>query len=445
MKGMKMITIFGETIRRHGFWVFDALSGGEVKKYLLDMEKKMQREFDAPSDDLEKLLNHAVNTTEFYGKFKGYSSIKDFPIITKKLVNEKYNQFFSSEYKNKPLHKVMTSGSTGERFTMQQDSHKRKRVITELIYFLEKSGFKLGYRHVYAKVWFSGNQQAKLTRLAHNMIMFDCSVLSENSLHRLYQILQKGNYVKCLTGYATCLEAIALYFDKKGYTPDMFDMEIIVSGAERLEHRAKALLKKVFGCTVVSRYANNENGFLAQQPIDDDYFILNNAHYCFETLQLDADEPAPYGERARLVVTDIYNHATPLIRYDTGDIVIAGLSGNDGAKEMILTELSGRKDEIIYDTRENKINPHFVSLTFRRFDRLPQFQFIQESLKNFTVKLENVRGVYDDEDIKKTVKELVGADANVKIEHVDKIPLLSSGKLKKIICNYKVAPKEVHL
>jgi phenylacetate-CoA ligase len=431
------MTMFSEAIRRYGFWCVDAIGGGQVRQYVLDLEKKMHEKSDVSSDDLRNLLDHAVNTTEFYGKFKGYSSITDFPIIKKNLVKEKYDQFMSSDSKNKPLHKTMTSGSTGERFIMLQDGHKRKRVIAELIYFLKQCGFRLGYKHVYARIWSEDVKKTKVVLMAHNTIMFDCSSLSAKSMDILYQMLHKGNSVKCLTGYATFLEAIAIYFEKKGYTPDLFDLKVVISGAERLELRAKTLLKKVFGCTVVSRYGNWENGFLAQQTNAGDNFILNTAHYFFETLKLDSDKPAPYGESARLVLTDLYNYAMPLIRYDTGDIVIAGVSGNGGSAKMLLTELSGRKDDVIYDTQGNKISPHFIAQCFRRYDKLPQFQLVQNNLKQFTLKLEGVSGLYDNDDFQNTIKTLVGSDAIVEIEHVDKIPHLSSGKFRKIICNYK--------
>jgi len=110
--------MLGELIRKNMFWLFDALSGGLVRKYLLNLEKTMQQGNDASSDDLQKLLNHAVSTTEFYKEYSGYSGITDFPVIKKNMIKEKYDQFISSEYKNKRLHKVKTSGSTGERFVM---------------------------------------------------------------------------------------------------------------------------------------------------------------------------------------------------------------------------------------------------------------------------------------------------------------------------------------
>ena len=326
--------MFSETIRRYGFWFVDALSGGQVRQYVLDLEKKLQVNLDTSSGDLRNILNHAVNTTEFYKPFRGFSNITDFPIIKKSLIKGKYDQFMSSEYKNKRLHKVSTSGSTGERFFLLQDMQKRKRVIAELIYFYEQCGFHLGYKYVYLRIWHRGNKKSKLVEIAENLIMFDCSSLSDASLDRLYELLMKDRSIKCLAGYATSLKAVAFYFEKKGYNPGMFNLEIISSGAESLEPQAKALLKKVFGCPVISRYSNNENGILAQQPIDSDHFILNTAHYFFETLRLDTDETAPYGEPARLVVTDIYNYAMPLIRYDTEDIVIMGNMDVQGHKKI---------------------------------------------------------------------------------------------------------------
>lgn len=429
--------MFSEAIRRYGFWLVDALGGRQIRKYLLNMEGKLQGNSDMSSDDLRKLLNHAVRTTAFYRQFRHYSSISDFPIITKGLIKENYDQFISSDYKNKRMYKIGTSGSTGERFVMLQNRQKRKRVLAELIYFYGQCRFRLGYRYVYIRVWYRDYQKTKMVTMAQNLIMFDCSSLSDQSLDRLYELLTKDRTIKCLTGYATSLAAIAVYFDKKGYRPEMFNLAIICSVSERLDPRDKALLKKVFDCPVVSRYSNQENGVLAQQSIDSDNFILNTAHYFFETIRLDDDEPAPYNEPARLIVTDLYNYAMPLIRYDTGDIVVMEKQRENDSEKKVLTEVLGRQEDVICDTQGNKISAYCIIFGFRRFEWLPLFQFIQENLKQFTVKVEGAHNLYDDEDIRKTVKEIVGADADVKIEHVDKIPRLSSGKVKRIICNYE--------
>ena len=78
-------------------------------------------------------------------------------------------------------------------------------------------------------------------------------------------------------------------------------------------------LEQAFHCKCVSRYANEENGFLGQDYTKNNIFIPNRANYYIEILKLDSEESAELNEVGRIVVTDLYNYAMPMIRYDTGD------------------------------------------------------------------------------------------------------------------------------
>jgi phenylacetate-CoA ligase len=93
---MEVLTILNETVRRYRFWLVDAMSGGQVRKNILDIKTKMHEKSDASSNDLRNLLDRAFNTTGFFGRYKAYSSIMDFPVIKKSPVKEKYDQFMSS-------------------------------------------------------------------------------------------------------------------------------------------------------------------------------------------------------------------------------------------------------------------------------------------------------------------------------------------------------------
>lgn len=299
-----------EKMRENGFWIVDALRWkGQVRQYYLNL-KKVLGDNDTNASYRE-ILSHACATTDFYKPFRGYSDIAAFPIINKRTIKEHLEQFISSAYKGKTLHAARTSGSSGERFMIKQNREKRNRVLAELIYYNEQCGFHLGERYIYSRMWYENNRKSKLVQIAENMLPLNCSSLSDTSLEKLFDLLRKDRSIKMLKGYASSLAAVADYFDRQGFTPDLFHLKLIVSGAERLDPVIKTALKKVFGCTVVSRYANNENGVLAQQGLSDDVFHLNTAHYYFECLQPDHDEPATFGQPARLVLTDLYNWATP--------------------------------------------------------------------------------------------------------------------------------------
>ena len=414
----------------------DALTGSLVRDFYWDLKNKLEKIPEQPPE-LNVLLSHAVNTTEFYKTLNGYSGIHGFPIIKKSLIKDNYNQFISSAFINKNLHKMKTSGSGGERFTVLQNKEKRKRVLAELIYFNERCGFNLGERYIYYRSWFQDNQKNKLVQIAENMLPISCMSLSDDALHTFFVLLQKNKSIKMLKVFASTLGAIVDYSERHRFTPDMFNLKIIISGAERLDPLERRRAENVFGCPVVSRYANQENGLFAQQDIDNDTYILNTAHYYFEFLNLDGNEPAAYGQPARLIVTDLYNWAMPLIRYDTGDIVVADINEINGLRKTILTDISGRSDETIYDSHGNKISPHAPRLTFHQYDCMRQYQLIQDDLTHFTLRLEGVRGIYNDEDIRHSLRKIIGMDAEVKIEHMEKIPNAASGKFKKVICNYR--------
>ena len=66
-------------------------------------------------------------------------------------------------------------------------------------------------------------------------------------------------------------------------------------------------------------YGNNENGFLACQVGEEDRYTVDLYNFYIEMLRLDSDDPVKPGELGRIVVTDFYNKAFPMIRYDTGD------------------------------------------------------------------------------------------------------------------------------
>jgi len=383
---------------------------------------------------LNNLLNHAVSSTEYYSQYKNYNSLKDFPIIDKNIIKKYYDKFISINYKNKALHSMSTSGSTGTPFTIYQDMNKRKRVLAEIIYFGELCGYNLGDRNAYLRVWTNKNKKNFFDAWKQNLIMIDISKLDKSNLKKIRDIIIKDKKLKCILGYATSLDIISRYLLEQGDNPNMFNVKIVISGAEVLSEKTRMNLKKVFGCDVVSRYSNQENGILAQELIDKNYFIINNASYYFEFLKLNSDEEANPGELCRVVLTDLYNYAMPMIRYDTGDLAIVEEHHKYG---KVITSIEGRKVDFIYTTNGNMLSPYVVINNMWDFDKIKQYQLIQENKCDYTLKLNGAKGIYKDSEILDVFKSLLGENANINIEHVEGIPLLKSGKFQPTVCKYR--------
>ncbi|GGZ93859.1 hypothetical protein [Algibacter mikhailovii] len=182
----------------------------------------------------------------------------------------------------------------------------------------------------------------------------------------------------------------------------------------------------------MSRYSSEEIGIVAHQTIDSqEHFIVNNASYYIELLKFDEDTPAEAGEHGRIVVTDLFNYSMPIIRYDTGDIAKM-LKTDDGTLKF--ESIEGRRMDLIYDTQGNLISSFVVYTNFYPFySLLNQYQFIQTAQKDYLVKLNIKHEFVHEKDLIISLKKEFGNDANIKIEYVDEIPPLASGKRKKVV------------
>lgn len=383
---------------------------------------------------LQRVLNHAVQTVPYYKKLQP-KSFREFPIVDKNLIKSTWVELHSEEYKDKPVHYMSTSGSTGTPFVMEWDMGKRKRQLAELIYFNELVGQKLGQPYIYFRVWTEKNRKSKKELWMQNLTPINILHLDDSTMEGIRQRLKSKPYINFCLAYASTYEYLEKYLTLKGDQPEMFHTQTFVSGSEVLSMRTKRAIKDRIGCKVIDRYSNEENGFLAQSKDMTEIFDVNIASFRIEVLSQDSDKPVKIGEVGRIVVTDLYSFAVPLIRYDTGDLAIKE-EEQDGWTTKLRT-IQGRRVDVIYDTVGNPLTAHTWSVYMWKYEKLKQYQFIQEEAKCYLLKVNGAKGIYEDEEMIVHLKSVLGKDADVRIEHVDGIPMLASGKFKKTVCLYQ--------
>ena len=431
-----------EFCRNQAFWAMDALRGGKVKKAYDFIEKcdkgiwtdaeiqKYQEEY------LSKLLCHAQKTVNAY---KGQNSINisQWPVVRKVDLKDKLDDHISSEYNKEDLIVMSTSGSTGTPFRCYQDVLKKRHVNAEVLYYNGLVGFKIGRRIIYFRSIVGEVSKSKLTQFAQNIRLIDCQNLGDEDVReRLKEIKAcSANGGGMVLSYASTLDAFRKYFQKYG-ADEAKGCKVygIVSGSELLQDITRDSLEKAFGCKVVSRYANEENGFLGQDDVDNNVFIPNRADYYYEILKLTSDEPAAKGEVGRIVVTDLYNYAMPFVRYDTGDVGAWVETTHHGKKVLGIGKFGGRVVDMIFDTKGNQISPHAITNNMWEFQGVKQFQFVQKDAKKYLLKLNVDKESFSQESrMLSILKERFGDDADFKIEYCDEIPVLASGKRRYIV------------
>ena len=94
--------------------------------------------------------------------------------------------------------------------------------------------------------------------------------------------------------------------------------------------------------------------------------------------------------------------------------------------------------DAIYNTKGDLLSSFVITNGMWNYSELLQYQFIQRGSKEYTFKL-NIDGYFTRENkLVNEFKSYLGIDAKINIEYVDEIPLLSSGKRRKVInsCNF---------
>jgi phenylacetate-CoA ligase len=429
--------------RNKSFYLVDRLKGGRIKHQLKEIELCIKRPnsdkaLKIRSENLQRLLTHAVKTTPYYKTENSANGISEFPVIRKTIIQNDFELFQSSEFKDKDNFKVSTSGSTGVPFFLFQDQGKRNRNHADVIYFFNEGNFSVGNRLYELEVWRGHNVKGKLKAWIQNAVQFDISRLTDDRVKTFLELLKSDKQSKkTMLGFASAYEMIAQYLEKNEIYLNDLGLTSAIANSEYLNHYTKTTLGKHLNTTVLSRYSSEEIGIIAQQTINSpNNFVINHASYHVELLDLENDTPVKPGEFGRIVVTDLFNFAMPIIRYDTGDIAKLGVSKN-GA--MQLEEIEGRKMDLIYDSQGNIISSFVIYTKFYKYYKLlKQYQFLQQGEKDYEIKLNLQDDVFEFEnDLITDVKSDFGIDANITISYVDEIPALASGKRKKVINNFK--------
>lgn len=162
-------------------------------------------------------------------------------------------------------------------------------------------------------------------------------------------------------------------------------------------------------------------------------FFLNDASYVFEILKLGSDLPAERGELGRIVITDLFNYAFPMIRYDTGDVGVFG--EKDGRK--VLTALYGRRMDLVYDINNSVISPMSLARVFKHYEEIQQWQFIQHNKTEYEVRLVLLDGKKLNIELIDSLQLIFGKYAQIKFTIVNDIPLLDSRKRKPVVNLWK--------
>lgn len=122
----------------------------------------------------------------------------------------------------------------------------------------------------------------------------------------------------------------------------------VSSSSETLLPKMRSVISDVFGAPVLDSFACTE-GLVGKAAPDDDVFVFNTDMCIVELVDADYRPVRPGVTSAKALVTNLFNLAQPLIRYELTDVFIR--QPDAAAHGYLRARVQGRSDDVLrYDT-----------------------------------------------------------------------------------------------
>lgn len=191
-----------------------------------------------------------------------------------------------------------------------------------------------------------------------------------------------------------------------------------------------------FNAKITDVYSSQEIGMMALQCPDSDLYHVVAPNCYLEVLRADG-QPCEVGETGRVVVTDLQNYATPLIRYDIGDYAEVGPPCACGRGWPTLKRILGRERNLMILPDGTRHWPLTGFDRFREIAPIQQYQFIQTSRETMDVRLVVERPLKGDEEeaLRHHMQQSLGYSYIIAFQYFDQaLPRSASGKFEEFLC-----------
>lgn len=398
-----------------------------------------------------RLLDYAYNNTVYYKEvfdqlslkpkdIQSFSDLNQLPVLTKDILIDRGDDLISKEYAKSDLIKDSSGGSTGKPTIFYKDAYRNSIRRADQYRHDKWSGWDIGKK--YALLWGAPGDNSHYKNLKEriyfryierNIILdaFDVSVKKYDEFTRQLESYKPS----MILGYANLLYQYALYL-KKDMPTHKIRPKGIVSSAETLTSEMREVIEETFHCKVFNRYGSREVGLIASEcdrqsglhiNYDNIHLEIVDSHY----------KPVTVGNAGNILVTDYYNKAMPLIRYELGDVgVMSTKQCECGRKLPLLEKVVGRKSDFFKSRDGVLVHGEYFTHLFYGLEGVKQFQVIQTKVDEVVINIAQSKQA-DLTIVKSSINSKLGGDINIIVNIVDKIPPSASGKFLFVRSNIK--------
>lgn len=346
---------------------------------------------------MKSLVEYAYNDILFYKEFydrksfnpkqlKSFDDLKRIPIIDKTILNEYDLEKRSVDVKDRYI--VNTGGSSGTPFSFYIEPSAMGHEWAHMHQIWKELDFKPSD----LKIVFGGRSDLKKLveyDVVRNHFAIDIYADYKIVAKELKKVL-KRHTIKYLHGYPTSIYDFAIFCREED--PELqrllsMNLKGVFFGSEYPHAHYRDVIEEVFGVKTISWYGHTERAVLAYEKHEKFKYEPFQTYGFAEALKVD-------DENYELIGTSYYNFASPLIRYNTNDIISEVESNNGILRSFKVTK--GREGEFIIDKDGKKIN--LTGLIFGRHHELfNEAKYIQvKQIENGIIEIHYVANLSTD-------------------------------------------------
>lgn len=405
--------------------------------------------------NLRKLIKHSFENVPYYSELfkklklkpddiKSKNDLFKLPILTKQEVRKNFPDKIAARNLAKLKYiKNSSSGTTGLSLqyfiTKNALSFSRASAIRSWYWM----GYRLGDRYIKLSTNSRDARVKKMQDFVNRSKFIFAEHLHEENLIEIIEKIESFNprFIRC---YPFLLYLLSKMIEKRGGIK-LKNLKAISTTANTLHPFARIEIERVFNVKIYDSYSCEGGSIFAQCESLDNYHPAEE--YAISEFIEDDFSKNDSDSAKRHITTDLFNYATPLIRYDTQDYIVLGQNNKCkcGRNYLNISKIRGRDGDILIMPNGKYMIVENFLLYFVKDrplqDPIKQFQIYQEKIN-----LIHMRLVVNDLFSEKDKKEIFDywkshfdkENVEFVLDIVDKIELSPTGKHRITIRNPEI-------
>ena len=400
---------------------------------------------------LESLVKHHAKNTQHFGmrlaaqgltpnsllSLKGLKRLKPF---AKKDIQQAGKSFIPKDIPKShlPLGSSQTSGSTGEPVTVQKSNICNMFWAAHVI--RDHSWWNRDYKGKMSSI--RANHQ-KYTENANwgGPVAFLYGSGPAQGIPVFENIDKQDEYLRefqpnILIVHAGVLMALVAKWEKTGLP--LTELKHIKNIGETVHPELRERVLSLTGLKIEDNYSSSEVGAIAIECPDSGLLHVMEENLIVEILDENGNDCEP-GEIGRVVITDLFNSAAPIIRYDIGDYAEVGEQCPCGRHLLTLKKVLGRERNLLKRADGSTFWPLAAQRKVANIVEMTQWQIIQHAIDDVEYRMvtENELTAEQETELNSMLGESLGFPGQVRVTRFAKELPLFKGKYEESICLVK--------